>query len=458
MNMQLQPPNANMGPAPFMMAPQEPEEVGFDFWGVLRRRKWLVFLGLLAGLAVGGIYNSQCSKVYESRATVTIQPKATQMFQMDNQNQFGESTSSFDYRHDQLIAEDNILTKCLIKYDLQDLATLRDLPPTDQIKAIQDDLTVAQNREEPSKYELEFTSLNPRDAQTVLATVVSTYQKHLDEKYRQKSSDTLELLQKMSDRFHREVKSVDSKLQNAIDTAETLAIAGKSDHIQRIIAESMKKIEQEKSLLSELTSDLARSETALENGREASMEHIWLLEGDNKIPPGSVEIHNNGDQIAQETRMVEELELQRDQLIIMKKYGPGHSAVLAINHAISERMAKIQELNEAGAKIMGIGPEQVIQRFIVGVKQQIGDLRLTLSSDLAIYRENYEKAVKSERAVMAVSELSSEKEKFVAKAELKQTSKLPNGHQQTKQVCTKVSSLKSLDRPIADVKFGHCWL
>ena len=418
MNMQLQPPNANMGPSPFMLAPQEPEEAGFDFWGVLRRRKWLVFLGLLAGLAVGGVYNSQCAKVYESRATVTIQPKEAQYYNMGGGNSFGEdAVGSFDFRHDQLIAEDNILEKCLINYGLQELATLRDLPPNDQIKAIQDDLNVSQNREEPSKYELEYKSLNPRDARTVLSTVVLTYQKHLDEKYRRVSSDTMELLQKMSDKFHKEVKIIAKELNSAKDKAEALVIAGDSAHIQRIIADQMNKIDEEKALLSDLTKDLARSEAALENGRDSSMEQIWLLESTGKLGPNSVEVTNNAEAISQETRMVEELELQRDQLVIMQKLGPGHARVVAINYAIKERKEKIADLSSGGSKIMGILPEQVLQRFVVGVKQQIGDVRAALSADLAVYRESYEKAKKSERAISEVIELGLEKDKWVLKAD-----------------------------------------
>ena len=54
--------------------------------------------------------------------------------------------------------------------------------------------------------------------------------------------------------------------------------------------------------------------------------------------------NSNDDQIARETKMVEELELQRDQMVIMRKLGPSHSETLAIDHAINERKAKIDEL------------------------------------------------------------------------------------------------------------------
>ena len=410
-NMHLQPPNGNMNPAPFMLAPQEPEEVGFDFWGVLRRRKWLVFLGMLAGLVVGGIYNSQAQKIYESKATVTIQPREKIIFKMGSTDQY-ENSQSFDVRHDQLISEDNILSKCLIKYGLQDLETLRDLSATDQILEIQENLIVIQNRDEYSKYELEYRSVNPRDAQTVLATIVSTYEKHLDEKYRDITAGTMELLKKMSDKFHREVKLVEKELKVARDEVEKHAIAGKPEHLQRLVSQLMTKIDEEKAFLAELTSNLARSEEALENGVEDCVEHIWILEKNGSLPVNSMQFRDNSEQIAFEQRNIEALELQRDQLTVTERLGPGHADIQALNLAINERKSKVEVLEAEGTQVTGPGPEQIIQRFIVSLKQQIGDVRLTLDADLANYEENYIKAVKSERALLEMAQLEAAKEEF----------------------------------------------
>ena len=427
MNMQFQPPNGNMNPAPFIMGPQEPEETGFDFWGVLQRRKWLVFLGLLAGLVVGGIYDSQAEKIYESKATVTIQPRERILYDPDGQGDPYGDARSFDYRHDQLIGEDNILTKCLIKYNLKDLETLRDFPPTDQIKEIQQNLTILQNREEHTKYELEYKSLNPRDAQTVLATVVSTYEKHLDELYQDNSADTMELLTKMADGFDKDVRRVDEELKRARDRAESLTIAGKPEHIQRIISGLMTKVEDEKGRLSELTTDLARSETALECDRASCMDHIWILEKDGKIESGSLQIQTNSEQVAIQVQAIEGLEFDKNQLIAVGNLGPGHPQVRAITLQIEERQAKIAALESEGAQISGLTPEQIIQRFIVSVKQEIGDLRQALSVDLAVWDENYEKAVKTERAVQEVAELVELKDKLVKKKDRADSQVLKEG-------------------------------
>ena len=78
------------------------------------------------------------------------------------------------------------MTKCLNKYNLKDLSTLRDLSAVKQIEEIQKNLVVVQNWPEVKRndgllsYDLEYFSTNPRDAQAVLATIISTYEKHLD--------------------------------------------------------------------------------------------------------------------------------------------------------------------------------------------------------------------------------------------------------------------------------------
>ena len=418
MNMHLQPPNGNnMNPAPFMLAPQESEDVGFDFWGVLRRRKWLVFLGLLTGLVIGGIYNSQAQKLYESKATVTIQPRDKIIWNPISKSDQLNDLAKFDLRHDQLISENNILFKCLTEHGLSDLETLRDLPQEQQFTEIRENLVVIQNREEPTKYELQYTSVNPRDAQTILATVVSAYEGYLNEQYQEVTADTMELLNKMCDRLHRDIKEVDKQREKSRAVLKELAIAGKQEHIQQIVADYRIKIDAEKAELWELTQDLARSETALESDAAGMMEHIWILEDQGKVRKNSMQFVDNSEQIAAETRGIESLELQRDQLIVTQKIGPGHSQIQALNLAINDRKAKIAELESQGTRITGLGPEQIIQRFIVAVKQQIGDLRLALNSDLAVHREHSEKAVLSEQALMEAAELEVIREKLVKKSD-----------------------------------------
>ena len=127
--------------------------------------------------------------------------------------------------------------------------------------------------------------------------------------------------------------------------------------------------------LAELTQEIARSEAALKGGQDAMMEHIWILEDQGKIRKNSMQVVDNSEQIAGETRGIESLELQRDQLIVTQKIGPGHSQIQALDIAINDRKAKIAELESQGARVTGRGPKQVLQSSIDSMKQQVNDLQ-----------------------------------------------------------------------------------
>ena len=62
---------------PFLLAGPEAEETNnFDFWGVLNRRKWLVFLGLITGMALGSVFHAKSETVYERRECLDRTQKA----------------------------------------------------------------------------------------------------------------------------------------------------------------------------------------------------------------------------------------------------------------------------------------------------------------------------------------------------------------------------------------------
>ena len=127
--------------------------------------------------------------------------------------------------------------------------------------------------------------------------------------------------------------------------------------------------------LAELTQEIARSEAALKADRETMMEHIWKLEEQGKIRENSIQPVDDSAQIAAESRTIESLELQRDQLIVTQKIGPGHSQIQALDIAINDRKAKIAELESQGARVTGRGPKQVLQSSIDSMKQQVNDLQ-----------------------------------------------------------------------------------
>ena len=131
-----------------------PQEVDSRFrFGWLLAAGFIVAILLLIGVAVSAVLHSAIPKFFESHAVVLIEPRSP----------LPEPDNSFRpddvmIRHDQLICEDNIVTKALIKYDLNGLATLQDLPSEDQILHIQNNLEVQPSEETDHLYHLRYRS------------------------------------------------------------------------------------------------------------------------------------------------------------------------------------------------------------------------------------------------------------------------------------------------------------
>ena len=425
-SMELLPSNPELNPSPSMLESDQTTAGSADVRPRNIRPLLLIFgfLGLLAGLLVGGIYFTKCPKVYQSQATITIYPRI-KTFGRDS----SENTGRTDIRHDQLIGEDNILTKCLNKYNLKDLSTLRDLSAVKQIEEIQKNLVVVQNWPEAKRndgllsYDLEYFSTNPRDAQAVLATIISTYEKHLDEEYCSPGADTVELLLKKRDEFLKEVKTVDQRLQ--AERTRTLVVSVPSVQLGSVAAEMMEEIEAKKILLEELLSDLRKSEAALKDGREACMEYVWILENGGKLEVGLLDDGFRSPVRFAQVKKVFELYGQRDRVLVVSH--PDPEVVQALNLRINEEEEKLRELTSNENKVreakgLVVSPEEIIQRFITSKKKQIGELRTALKTDLATYSQNYEKVVGSDNAAHKMNaahkirELELLKEKLLEKA------------------------------------------
>ena len=203
-------------------------------FGLLFVAGLIVAAFLLIGLALSAFFYSVTPKVFESSATVLIEQRSPPRIFKSTPNK----KARFMVRHDQLIGEDNIVTKGLKKYDLEKLTTLRDLPTNDQIIYIQSNFEARQSDENLDMYELSFRSRNARDAQTILATLVSTYEKHLEEKYGPVRSDTRELLLKMEQSFANDVASFNEKIEQ-VETR--IALGQNGDELRP----TLKKLQEE---------------------------------------------------------------------------------------------------------------------------------------------------------------------------------------------------------------------
>ena len=140
-----------------------------------------------------------------------------------------------------------MITNALIKHDLNKLPTLRDLTTAEQIDHIQNNLEIQPSEETDDLYHLRFRSVNAREAQTVLVTLISVYEKHLEEKYRHVSSDTIDLLRKMKVRF---VNELAAQIEEVEQFERKIAAGQDDEDTQARLKELQKEVERIRKKLS----------------------------------------------------------------------------------------------------------------------------------------------------------------------------------------------------------------
>ena len=159
------------------------------------------------GVVVAAVWHSVAPKVFESSATVLIEYRVKIL---NTAKLPSDEFEKFIHPHDQFISEDNIVVDALEKYGLAELTTLLDLSRDNQINHIQLNLAIQRSQKNLYLYHLRFRLRDARDAQTVLATIVKTYEKQLAEQYpapHQARQETLELLHKMKNRLANDLET-----------------------------------------------------------------------------------------------------------------------------------------------------------------------------------------------------------------------------------------------------------
>ena len=158
------------GPTQFVFnSTSEEEQGGFDFWGILGRRKWIVFLGLIAGMGLGTLVHYQSAPIYESEAKVRIEPKDPLVMPFGKGDVMLPSTAEMITRHDKIIPTQLTIRGCFEENDLYQLASFEDMSEEDVIKYVLENLVVMPDKEDPMVYKLNFKTYEPTEARVVLS-------------------------------------------------------------------------------------------------------------------------------------------------------------------------------------------------------------------------------------------------------------------------------------------------
>jgi capsular exopolysaccharide synthesis family protein len=192
------------------MGEPTPTHSGLDILSLAWRRKSLLVLGAVIGLALGSIYYARLQPIYQSSSQVLVVKKRPDALPVQI------ADPRFGYYDDYLSTHQVLLRSPLIIREAVldgNLRGLRSFGGSDPTGAIIGGLTVAHDTKEGGAKDimiLSYQGTNPKDCATVLDAVIKSYRKFLDKTYQSVSSETEKLVKEARNLLDKELKSANA--------------------------------------------------------------------------------------------------------------------------------------------------------------------------------------------------------------------------------------------------------
>jgi capsular exopolysaccharide synthesis family protein len=183
---------------------------------VLWHRKAFVLLGAFVGLALGFLYHSQRSPVYQTSCQIlVIQKRAQQVLPASGVNPGTLVVEDYTATHVALLRSPLRLERAVKKGELTSLKTFENV--ADPAGLILANLTVTRDTKETGGAPnniivLTFRGPVAEDCGKVLTAVLESYQEFLDITYRNVNDETLRLIQSARDTLKNELGEAEKKL------------------------------------------------------------------------------------------------------------------------------------------------------------------------------------------------------------------------------------------------------
>lgn len=384
--------NAPMQQAPFQQPlllsnPEAEETSNFDFWGVLNRRKWLVFLGLITGMAIGAVIHAKSETIFESSAKVRIEPKKRFIVPMSNTGEILPNYEDSNIRHDRLINQENIILGMLKQNEgLNNLRSLKDLSDEEKFEYISENLNVSQDREETSLFLVTYRNSHETDSQIILANLIETYKKSLKEQYEKDTDETLARLDEFDRGFRQEFKVEQEKLSRLIEqrTANFTMFGSNTTESHIMLRKVSESLEETRGELNTLAEDRDRILAAMESGPEAIRQTVWIFQNEGKMArPG--QFMDLGERT--EARMSERVSTYEEEWFLLKqRLADGHPNVKMARARLDRAMVDYQNLiqgnSETANSARPMTDEESLTSYLELVNSHIDSLQQELNYNL----------------------------------------------------------------------------
>jgi succinoglycan biosynthesis transport protein ExoP len=364
---------------------------------VVWRRKWLVALGLVVGLMIGGLYYTQCVPVYESAAQVLVVKKRPEV--IVGQNVHLSHFEDYVDTHRTLIQSPLIIDRAVKQGNLAALASFEGEQGR-LTEAVIDSLSVNPVSQSSKIAAESILALSYRgkvadECPVITEAILASYRQFLDETYRDMSDDTAKLISEARDILQKDLAAQEAAYREFRQTSPLIR-KGAEDINPR--QERLTRIEAERSVLlfrkAELEANLATLESASKSGLSARELIVLASDLTNKAE------HNTqpDERVTLDSQL---LPLLVEEQSLLQDLGPNHPHVLSVRKQIaatrdffalpSGTYNRLTDRPSRNGNEVG-SAQEVVQLYIQYLQQELEHVRKSDESLADLYGREHQAA------------------------------------------------------------------
>ena len=334
----------------------------FDFWGLLRRRIYLIALFAIVGAALGYLNYVKSPKVYSSVTRLLITTQAPPS--IVNGNVMLSQKSSLP-NHSSLLASEVVLANAIEQGDLRGLDTFSSSAnPVSVLKSMTRVVP-----ESGDSLQVVCSGANAEDLPIILSQIVESYRSVVIDDSQTKSEQTVSLIEALAKEMGDEKDGLESdrvELRSQLDVTSIL----ENGSIVNPYVRGLEELRSSKDgLLRELSDlelrrkQLVESSTPSEDGSVDKLQievaaieaREFLKIGPSGISNGEIQVVDAAEDMRNELQVLQNrfwdvesaiAELRANRVSRLQVVGPGHSSVDAIENQIKFRRRELATLQK----------------------------------------------------------------------------------------------------------------
>lgn len=415
--------NAHHSSSP-MGKDQEGGDSEFDFWGILRRRVFLIGFVLVACLALSVVVLMYAPKRYESVAQIQIIPKKPVSLDL-GQGTFGRnyqdprSASHANTMLSTSVINDVLLGASTDSGKLINAATFQDFADPElekritpeMLEYIAENLVITQDAEDEYMFELSFRSEYIDDPEIFLDTLISAYERNLTQGYQKDIKEAVEKLDEVHRKFKSDLAKIDGEIEAFRQSHPIPKLNSQGETFAaKVVDDLFPKLETAKADLEETLLVRRQVDEFMKNGTDASTILDILLDEE-------VDELNYQEAVTRRD-LIEDLREEIGELVVYRstlstRYGPKHQKMMSLDQQIESKSKLLeQRLNSTQHSDIPVDKRLELQlnkldAQIAAQQAVVGNLQLALETNRA-------KAEEYSRNIVLEEELLSERESVFA--------------------------------------------